>query len=61
MNGIEKILPLLKQRDADVVRACYGIDRDAPLGVIEAAAMFGLTTEKINQILRSALKKMRNA
>lgn len=61
MNDIEKLLPLLKQRDADVVKACWGIDRNEPLGVIEAAEKFGLTTKKINQILRLALQKIRKA
>ena len=56
---VEKILSFLKGRDADVVKACYGIDREDALEVSEAAEMFGLTTTRINQILRSSLKKMR--
>lgn len=58
-NKVEKILSFLKGRDADVVKACYGIGREDVLEVAEAAEMFGLTTTRINQILRNSLKKMR--
>ena len=58
-NKVERILSFLHSRDAEIVKACYGIDRDKPLEVVEAAELFNLSTTRINQILRSSLKKMR--
>jgi RNA polymerase primary sigma factor len=58
-NKIERILSFLQGRDAEIVKACYGIDREKPLEVFEAAELFNLSTTRINQILRSSLKKMR--
>ena len=58
---VEKILSFLKGRDAEVVKACYGIGREKPLEVAEAAELFDLTTTRINQILRESLKAMRVA
>jgi RNA polymerase primary sigma factor len=55
---VEKILSFLKGRDADIVKACYGIGQ-APVDVEEAAELFELTTTRINQILRNSLKTMR--
>jgi RNA polymerase primary sigma factor len=56
---VEKILSFLNGRDVEVVKACYGIDRDEPMEIVEAAELFKLTTTRINQILRNSLKKMR--
>ena len=58
-NRVERILSFLHSRDADIVKACYGIDRDKPIDIIDAAELFNLSTTRINQILRSSLKKMR--
>lgn len=58
-SKVEKILNFLQERDAEIVKACYGIGREKPLEVIEAAELFNLSTTRINQILRSSLKKMR--
>lgn len=58
-NKVEKILSFLQERDAEVVKACYGIGREKPMEVVEAAELFKLTTTRINQILRNSLKKMR--
>lgn len=56
---VSKLLSFLKERDADVVKACWGIEREKPLEVVEAAEVFGLTTTRINQILRNSLKRMK--
>ena len=58
---VEKLLSFLKGRDAEVVKACWGIEREEPLEVVEAAEVFGLTTTRINQILRNSLKRMKVA
>jgi RNA polymerase sigma factor (sigma-70 family) len=56
---VENILSFLKGRDADVVKAVFGIGREKPLEVVEAAEHFNLSTTRINQILRNSLKQMR--
>ncbi len=60
-HKVDKILLFLKNRDAEVVKACYGIDRVEPLEVIEAAELFNLSTTRINQILKNSLKRMKIA
>ena len=56
---IKKIFSFLKDRDAEIVKACFGIERDEPMEIEEAAELFKLSTTRINQILRNSLKKMR--
>lgn len=58
-NKVERILAFLPGRDAEIVKAYYGIDREKPLEVVETAELFNLSTTRINQILRNSLKKMR--
>lgn len=58
-NKVETILSFLHKRDADVVKACYGIGMEKPMEIVEVAELFQLTTTRINQILRNSLKKMR--
>lgn len=58
---VENILSFLKNRDAEVVKAHFGIDREEALSVEEIAELFGLTTTRINQILRNSLKMMRES
>jgi RNA polymerase primary sigma factor len=57
-SKVEKILSFLKDRDAEIVKACYGINQ-SPIDIEEAAELFNLTTTRINQILRNSLKTMR--
>jgi RNA polymerase sigma factor (sigma-70 family) len=58
-NKTERVLSFLQNRDADIVKAHFGIGREEPLEVAEIAELFGLSTTRINQILRSSLKAMR--
>jgi len=58
-STIKSLLKFLKHRDAEIVKAFYGIDREEPLEILEIAELFNLTTTRINQILRNSLKEMR--
>ena len=60
-NKVENILSFLKKRDAEIVKAIYGIGREKPLDIEEAAELFSLTTTRINQVLRSSLKILRES
>lgn len=57
---VEKLLSHTKKRDADIVKACYGIGHEKPMDVAEVAELYNLTTTRINQILRNTLKKARS-
>ena len=57
-NKVENILSFLKTRDAEVVKACYGIGREK-MEIKEVAELFQLTPTRISQILRTSLKRMR--
>lgn len=56
---VEKILSFLKGRDAEIVKACYGIGSEEPMEISEAAEKFELTTTRVNQILRNSLMMMK--
>lgn len=58
---VESILSFLRERDAEIVKAHFGIGREAPLELEEIAELFGLTTTRINQILRNSLKILRES
>jgi len=58
-NKVERILSFLHSRDAEIVKACYGIDREEPMEIPEVAELFNLSTTRICQILRSSIKKIR--
>lgn len=56
---VENILSFLKNRDAEVVKAHFGIGYEKPMDIEEIAELFSLTTTRINQILRISLKTLR--
>jgi RNA polymerase primary sigma factor len=59
---VENVLAFLKDRDAQVVRAYYGIGNDnAPMDVEKVAEQFDLSTTRIQQIVKSSIKVMREA
>ena len=59
-HKIESILSFIKARDADIVKAVFGIGRIKPMTVEEAATYFGIGKTRINQIVRDSLKLMRS-
>lgn len=61
-SKIKRLLSYIgKERDVEIVKACYGIGREKPLEIAEAAELFDLTTTRINQILRSSIQVMRKS
>lgn len=49
----------LSQRDADIIKMRFGIDRDAPMTLEEIGQQFGLTRERVRQREQKALRKLR--
>lgn len=58
---VEKVLSFLSKRDAEVVKAVFGIDAEDALEVKEVAEQFNLSSTRIFQILRSSMKVMKEA
>jgi RNA polymerase sigma factor (sigma-70 family) len=56
---IERLLGQLDRREAQVLRLRYGLDRGEPRTLEEVGAELSLTRERIRQIERSALDKLR--
>lgn len=55
----EKVLRLLNERELDVIKFRFGIDDSIPHTLDETASHFGVTKERIRQIERCGLEKMR--
>ena len=58
-DAVEKALSTLKDRDAEVIRLYFGIDR-IPLTLEEIGRELGLTREGVRQIKERALQRLRH-
>lgn len=56
---VGKMLDTLSEREATVLKLRYGIGTDSPKTLDEVGKMYGVTRERIRQIERGALKKIR--
>jgi RNA polymerase primary sigma factor len=57
---LERSLATLSKREADVLRYYYGIKGNMAHSLVEIGNEFGLTQERVRQIKKDALKKLRN-
>ncbi|MDQ1395074.1 MAG: polymerase nonessential primary-like sigma factor [Acidimicrobiaceae bacterium] len=57
---VEKLLRPLADREREILRLRYGLDRGDPRTLEEVAVMLDLTSERIRQIERAALSKLRH-
>src|SRR5262245_1217530 len=55
---IEKLLGLLEERDAKILRMRYGIDNGDPMTLKEIGEKVNLSRERVRQIENEALKKL---
>lgn len=60
-HQIHWMLGRLKQRDAQMVRMRYGLDGQRPQTFQEISERYGVTRERIRQIIRKALRKLQQA
>lgn len=56
---IAEILSKLSQREATILRLRFGLGGGEPLTLKEVGEMFGLSRERIRQVEKSALRKLR--
>ncbi|MDZ7742872.1 MAG: RNA polymerase sigma factor RpoD/SigA [Bacteroidota bacterium] len=56
---IEGSLAVLNNRDSEIVRCIYGFDGHEPLSLNEIAFNYGLSHERVRQIKKCAIKKLK--
>jgi len=59
-DGVDKALATLAPRQARILRMRFGLNREHAHTLGEVAAKFGLTRERIRQIERKALRRLRH-
>jgi RNA polymerase sigma factor (sigma-70 family) len=57
---IEKLLGALDEREREIIRLRFGLDRGEPRTLEEVGAIFQLTRERIRQIESKAMSKLRH-
>jgi len=57
---IEKALSTLTDREAEVIRLYFGINRDNPLTLEDIGKIFKITRERVRQIKEKALNRLRH-
>nr|MDQ2729762.1 sigma-70 family RNA polymerase sigma factor [Actinomycetota bacterium] len=57
---VAKLLAPLDEREREILRLRYGLDRGEPRTLEEVGSVLGLTRERIRQIERTALSKLRH-
>ncbi|UCD29225.1 MAG: sigma-70 family RNA polymerase sigma factor [Planctomycetota bacterium] len=58
---IRKLLERIDEREATILTMRYGLDDKPPMTLKEIGARIGLTRERVRQLEREALKKLRQA
>ncbi|GHV70057.1 RNA polymerase sigma factor [Spirochaetia bacterium] len=60
MDDIESVLDTLEQKEADIIRFRFGLGERSPMSLKEVGDHFNLTKERIRQIEKKALKRLRH-
>ncbi len=60
MDRVDEVLATLTPREARILRLRFGLDDGYPYTLKEVGAKFGLTRERIRQIERKALRRLRH-
>ncbi len=59
-NEIQEALDTLKEREQEVIRMYFGIEREYPLTLNEIGEVFHLTRERVRQIKEKAILRLRH-
>ncbi|KAA3599325.1 MAG: RNA polymerase sigma factor RpoD/SigA [Calditrichaeota bacterium] len=57
---IERVLDTLTEREKKVIQLYFGIDREKPLTLEEIGEQFNLTRERVRQIKKKAIRRLRH-
>ena len=56
---IQRLLARIDEREATILRMRFGLDDHEPMTLKQIGARIGLTRERVRQLEREALKKLR--
>lgn len=56
---VQKALSVLKDRDREIVKDYFGIDRDYEIATMDIADRYSMTNVRVCQIVKAALEKMK--
>lgn len=57
---IQRALETLPEKEADIIKMCYGLGGQYPMSLVEIGETFGLTRERVRQIREKAIRKLRH-
>jgi RNA polymerase nonessential primary-like sigma factor len=60
MDALGKVLGTLPERERQVVRMRFGIGRESPMTLDQIGRQFGVTRERIRQLEKRAMAKLKN-
>lgn len=58
---VQRALKTLSDREAEVIKLYFGLDREHPLTLEEIGERFNLTRERVRQIKEKAIRRLRHA
>lgn len=58
-EDVEKLLSLLNDKERDIIMKRYGFNSSSPMSLAQIGSQYNLTKERIRQIEKSALDKLR--
>ena len=56
---MSELINRLEERESEIIKLRFGIERDSPLTLEEVGSIFGITRERVRQLQNMALLKMR--
>ncbi len=56
---IGRMLNILNRKEANLIMLCFGLGRDEPMNIDEIARKFSLTRERVRQIKKNAIQKLK--
>jgi len=59
-ESIERVLGMLKEREAKILRLYFGLDGREPMTLEEIGSLLGITRERVRQIKEKALSRLRH-
>jgi RNA polymerase sigma factor (sigma-70 family) len=57
---LEEVLKSVDDRDANIIKMCYGIGYSQPISISEISERTQLTPERVRQIRASVIKKLKS-